>query len=97
MGFDYFAAMLHIHIHFKTLFAYLGMMTMINLNILVSPNNSPYHQHILALRRIFGPITDEVTGGLRKLHNEELRNLYSLPNIIRMIKMRKMRWVGHVA
>jgi hypothetical protein len=48
------------------------------------------------LRRIFGPKRDEVVGGWRKLPNEELHNLYSLPNIIRMIKSRRMRWVGHV-
>jgi hypothetical protein len=40
---------------------------------------------------------DEVTGGLRKLHNEELHNLYSSPSIIRMIKSRRMSWAGHVA
>jgi hypothetical protein len=49
------------------------------------------------LRRIFGPRRDEVTGGLRKLHNEELHNLYSSPSIIRIIKSRRMRWAGHVA
>jgi hypothetical protein len=49
------------------------------------------------LRRIFGPKRDEVTGGWRKLHNEELQNLYSSPNIIRMIKSRRMKWAGHVA
>jgi hypothetical protein len=49
------------------------------------------------LRRIFGSKRDEVTGGWRKLHNEELHNLYSSPSIIRMIKPRKMRRVGHVA
>jgi hypothetical protein len=49
-----------------------------------------------ALRRIFGPKRDEVTGGWRKLHNEELHNLYSSPNIITIIKSRK-RWTGHVA
>jgi hypothetical protein len=49
------------------------------------------------LRRIFGPERDEVTGGWRKLHNEELHKLYSSPNIIRMIKSRRMRWAGHVA
>jgi hypothetical protein len=47
--------------------------------------------------RIFGPKRDEVTGGWRKLHNEELHNLYSSPSTIRMIKSRKMRWAGHVA
>jgi hypothetical protein len=49
------------------------------------------------LRRIFGPKRDEVTGDWRKLHNEELRSLYSSPSIIRMIKSRRMRWIGHVA
>jgi hypothetical protein len=47
--------------------------------------------------RIFGPKRDEVTGGWRKLHNEELHNFYSSPSIIRMIKSRRMRWAGHVA
>jgi hypothetical protein len=47
--------------------------------------------------RIFGPKRDEVTGGWRKLHDEELHNLYSSPSIIRMIKSRGMRWAGHVA
>jgi hypothetical protein len=49
------------------------------------------------LRRIFGPKSDEVTGGWRKLHNEELHNLYSSPSIIRMIKSRGVRWADHVA
>jgi hypothetical protein len=49
------------------------------------------------LRGIFGPKGDEVTGGWRKLHNEELHNLYSSPNIIRIITLRRMRWAGHVA
>jgi hypothetical protein len=44
-----------------------------------------------------GPKSDEVTGGWRKLHNEELHNLYSSPSIIRKIKSRRMRWAGHVA
>jgi hypothetical protein len=49
------------------------------------------------LRRIFGPKRDEVTGDWRKLHNEELHNLYSSTNIIRQIKSMRMRWAGHVA
>jgi hypothetical protein len=49
------------------------------------------------LRRILGPKRDEVTGGWRKLHNEELHNLYSSASIIRLIKERSMRWAGHVA
>jgi hypothetical protein len=49
------------------------------------------------LRRIFGPKRDGVTEGWRKLHNEELHNLYSSPSIIRIIKLRRMRWVGHEA
>jgi hypothetical protein len=49
------------------------------------------------LRRIFGPKRDEVTGRWRKLHNEELHKLYYSPNIIRIMKSRRMRWAGHVA
>jgi hypothetical protein len=59
-------------------------------------------EHILrvlnrVLRRIFGPKRDEVTGEWRKLHNEELHDFYSSPSIIRIIKMRRMRWAGPVA
>ena len=49
------------------------------------------------LRRIFRPRRDEVTGDWRRLHNEELNDLYSSPNIVRVIKWRRMRCVGHVA
>jgi PAS domain-containing protein len=49
-----------------------------------------------ALRRIFGLKSEEVIGDWRKLHNEELHNVYSSPSIIRMIKSRRMRWTGHV-
>jgi hypothetical protein len=49
------------------------------------------------LRRIFEPKRDGVTGGWRKLHNEELQNLNSLSIIIRIIKSRRMRWAGHMA
>jgi acyl-coenzyme A synthetase/AMP-(fatty) acid ligase len=49
------------------------------------------------LRRIFGPKRDEVTGEWRRLHKKELYALYSSPNIIRMIKSRRLRWVGHMA
>jgi hypothetical protein len=48
------------------------------------------------VRRVFGPKTDEVMGEWRKLHNEELHNLYSSPDIIRQVKSRRMRWAGHV-
>ena len=51
----------------------------------------------IVLGRIFGPRRDEVTGDWRRLHNEELNDLYSSPNIIRVIKSRRMRWAGHVA
>jgi hypothetical protein len=49
------------------------------------------------VRRICGPKRDDITGEWRKLHNEELHILYSSPNVIRQIKSRRMRWVGHVA
>jgi len=49
------------------------------------------------LRRLFGPKRDELTGEWRKLHNEDLGDLYTLPNIVRVVKSRGMRWAGHVA
>jgi hypothetical protein len=49
------------------------------------------------LRRMFGPKRDEVTGEWRKLHSDELHNLYSSPDIIRQVKSMRMRWAGHVA
>jgi hypothetical protein len=51
----------------------------------------------MVLRKIFGPKRDEATGEWRKLHNEELNDLYSLPNIFRVLKSRIVRWAGHVA
>jgi hypothetical protein len=51
----------------------------------------------MVLRKIFGPKRDEVMGEWRKFPNEELRDLYSSPSIIRIIKSRRMRWAGHVA
>ena len=51
----------------------------------------------MVLRRIFGPKRDEVTGKWRKLYNEELNDLYCSPNIVRVIKLRRIRWAGHVA
>ena len=52
---------------------------------------------LLTVRRIFGPRRDEVTGEWRRLHNKELNDMYSSPNIVRVIKSRRMRWAGHVA
>jgi len=49
------------------------------------------------LRRVFGPERDEVTGEWRKLHNKQFSDLYSLPNIVRVVKSRRMRWAGHVS
>ena len=49
------------------------------------------------MRRIFGPRKEEVTGEWRRLHSEEINDLYSSPNIVRVIKLRRMRWTGHVA
>jgi hypothetical protein len=51
----------------------------------------------MVLRRIFGPTSDEVTGDWRRLHNEELNDLYCSPNIVWVIKWRRMGWTGHVA
>ena len=51
----------------------------------------------MVLRRIFGRKRDEITGEWRRLHNEELNDLYTSPNIVRVIKSRRMRWAGHVA
>ena len=51
----------------------------------------------MVVRRIFGPRRDGVTGEWRRLHNEELNYLYSSPNIVRVVKSRRMRWAGHVA
>ena len=51
----------------------------------------------MVLRRIFGPRRDEVTGEWRRMHNEELNYLYTSPNIVRVIKSRRMRWARHVA
>ena len=51
----------------------------------------------MVLKRIFGPRRDEVKGEWRRLHNEELNDLYSSPNLLRVIKSRRMRWPGHVA
>jgi hypothetical protein len=51
----------------------------------------------IGLRRIFGPKRDEVTGKWIKLHNEELNDLYSSPDIFQVIESRRMRWAGHVA
>jgi hypothetical protein len=56
-----------------------------------------YVTTLSVLRRIFGPRRDEVTGDWRRLHNEKLNELYSSPNIVRVIKSRRMRWAGHMA
>jgi hypothetical protein len=53
-------------------------------------------RRLRVLRRVFGPKRNEVTREWRKLHNEELNDLYSLPNIVRVVKSRRMRWAGHV-
>jgi hypothetical protein len=54
-------------------------------------------RRLRVLRRVFGPKRDAVTGEWRKLHNEELNDVYSLPNIVREVKSRRMRWAVHVA
>ena len=54
-------------------------------------------RRLRVLRRVFGPKRNEVTGEWRELHDEELNDLYSLLNIVRVLKSRRMRWAGHVA
>jgi hypothetical protein len=64
------------------------------------PVQNKYFNYVFenrVLRRIFGPKRDGLTGEWRKLHNEELNDLYSSSNIVRVIKWRRMRWAGHVA
>jgi hypothetical protein len=70
------------------------MMMMMMMMMIINYNFA--YGSVWVLRRIYGPKRDEVTGDWRKLHNEELHNLYSSPNTIRMIKSRKMRWAEHV-
>ena len=71
--------------------------------LLLSSSRKYYQKYELrvfenrVLRRVFGLKRDEVTGQWRKLHNEELNDLYSLPNIVRVVKSTRMGWVGHVA
>jgi hypothetical protein len=62
----------------------------------LSPTLGEGHR-LSVLRKIFGPKREEVAGEWRRLHNEELHNLYASKNIIRMIKSRRMRWMRHVA
>jgi hypothetical protein len=58
--------------------------------------NLEQERRLRVLRRAFGPKRDEVTGEWRKLHNEELSDLYSVPNIVRVVKSIRIRWAGHV-
>jgi hypothetical protein len=81
-----------IHIKAKCLFSILKSFTLKELALPIYVLRG-----IMVLRRIFGPKRDEVTGKWRKLHNEELHDLYSSPSIIRIIKSRRMRWAGDVA
>jgi hypothetical protein len=66
-------------------------------NISLGGTNKCSLIYFLVLNTVFGPKRDEVTGEWRQLHNGELHNLYSSPDIIRQIKSRRMRWAGHVA
>jgi hypothetical protein len=84
-----------------TFASYLSLLHFITIIIISSWSLTLREEHRLkvfenrVLRRIFGPKRDDVTGEWRKLHNEELHNLYSSPNKIRMIKSRRMRWAGN--
>jgi hypothetical protein len=74
---------------------------MIGVRVPAEAENSSIHHRLRVfenrvLRKIFGPKRDE-DGSWRKLHNDELYSLYSSPNIVRVIKSRRMRWAGHVA
>jgi hypothetical protein len=78
------------------------MLTVFNVTVLMSTTAHTPQRRLRVfenrvLRRVFGPKRDEVTGEWRKLHNEELNDLYSLSNIVRVVKSRRMRWAGHVA
>ena len=64
--------------------------------LVINCNNVHFNKMMLVLR-IFGPRRDEITGEWRRLHNEKLNDLYCSPNIVRVIKSRRMRWAGHVA
>ena len=75
-------------------FKYLGT-TLTNPNSIQERMQRVFENRVL--RRVFAPKRDEVTGEWRKLHNEELRDLYPLPNIVRAVKSRRMTWAGHVA
>jgi hypothetical protein len=71
------------------------IMGILQLNVMVGEELRVFENRVL--RRIFGPKRDEVTGVWRKLHNEELCDLYSSLTIVRVIISRRMRWAGHVA
>jgi hypothetical protein len=64
--------------------------------VAITINSESFSCDSVLLKRIFGPKRDEVTGECRKLHNEELHDLYSSPSIVRIIKVRRMRWAAHV-
>jgi hypothetical protein len=84
-----------VYIHFGRNFKYLTHNVKLGLLTIGGKHRLRVFENRV-LRRIFRLKGDDVTGGLRKLHNEELHNLYSLPNIIRTIKSRSMRLAGHV-
>ena len=69
----------------------------VSIVMLTGKGHALFYLHYLQNVRIFGPRRDEVTGEWRRLRNEELNDLYSSPNIVRVIKSRRMRWAGHVA
>jgi len=84
----------HLH-HLQGVLNFRSLILIISLTLREERRLRVFENRVL--RRVCGPKKDKVTGEWRKLHNEEISDLYSLPNIVRVVKSRRMRWTGHVA